>query len=429
MTITQVKGFRDIFYNQIDNINIIKKIFLKYAKSFGYKEILLPTVEKDKLFLNSIGKDSDILKKELFFCHDINRKKLFCLRPEGTASCLRAVFNNNIYYYENPKFFYIGSMFRYENPQKNRFREFIQFGIESYNRKSYLSECEHLLMFYKILKYFRLNKKVTLEINNIGTYEERIKYSKVLTQYLLSNKNILSIEEKEKISSNIFRILDKNQNITLLKNAPRIDKFVSEESKKNFSLICDFLRNNDINFIINPFLVRGIDYYNNVVYEWKCNSDTDSKTICAGGRYDYLINKIDEKKKYYPSCGFSIGVDRMAILLNSLPSTNYKNFKYDFSIVSDNINNSCMRDFNISNEIREKINNISIISDIKEGSLKSKIKKSKKFAKCTIVLLKNKWYYKNIEENFFSINKNTILLNIQKLLDNIFYGSNNIIDW
>lgn len=393
--IQSVKGMHDllpektIFYQKIEKK--IKKIFSMY----DFSEIRTPILEKTKLFSKNIGKNTDVVKKEMYSFIGKDQKNI-TLRPENTLGCIRACIQHGLLYKTEKKLWYFGPMFRYERPQKGRYRQFHQFGVEVFNYPGPDIDAELIVMSLRIWKKFKISNNLLLEINSIGSKQSRNEYKKDLTSFLYSNKNKLDKQSKNQLLKNPLKILDsKNKNIqNLLNQAPNLLNYIDLKSKKHFKKLCNLLNLMKINYKINNKLIRGLDYYNNTVFEWKTNMLGTQNTICAGGRYDKLIEKLGGKPT--KAIGFGIGLERLILLIKKTnPNFFNKKKKIDIYIISCG-KKSEDKKIILSEYIRDKISNLKIIINYGSKKFKKQIKKAyKKKAKIALIL-KDKYFDFNI---------------------------------
>ncbi|CAL4321141.1 Histidine--tRNA ligase [Buchnera aphidicola (Chaitophorus sp. 3695)] len=392
--------------------NILKKIF----KNYGYNEIRLPILENTQLFKKSIGEVTDIIEKEMYTFLD-RKKQSITLRPEATASCARAVLENNLLKNIHQRFWYFGPMFRYERPQKGRYRQFYQFGCEVYGLSDPSIDLELIILLYRCWKNLKINKKVFLEINSIGSIQSREKYKIDLITFLKSNINSLDVESKNRLYTNPLRILDsKNLNVqNLLKNAPSLLDYIDNNSKNHFQNLCFLIKEMKIPFVVNKNLIRGLDYYNSIVFEWKYKSKKLGlqNTICAGGRYDNLINILGGPST--PALGFAIGMERLIYVLKQNKKKINTNLINDVYIIS-NIQENKILCIKYAEKIRNFFNKLKIIQDFNLGSIKKKIIRAKKFQSKVIIII-NKYTLINnvIEIRYFHTNKVKIV-HIKKII-------------
>lgn len=312
--IKTVKGTHDILEEDFFFHDKVQKIFEKYCVKFNFRKISTPIIEFSKLFSRTLGEASDIVSKEMFTFVDQGGDKI-TLRPEGTASVSRALISNSLYEDHNQKFFYFGPMFRREKPQSGRLRQFTQIGVEYFNQYSNLCDLEVIFLANSIIQSLGINKKVCLHINSIGNTTSRNKYVVELTKFLEKFKSELSEESQIRLDKNPLRILD-SKNIKdkrIIEGAPDIKNFLDFTSKENYEELKENIINSGIDFVENSNLVRGLDYYNDTVFEFVTNVDKGQNTILAGGRYDGLVKVIGGKD--ICGVGWAAGIERIVNLI------------------------------------------------------------------------------------------------------------------
>ena len=316
-----LKGFYDVLPERQSLWRHFEEKILYILDQYHYQEIGLPLVEPTGLFVESVGSNTDIVEKEMYSWEDhLNRDKL-TLRPEGTAGCVRAVIENSLTYNGPVKLFYRGSMFRHENVQKGRQRQFHQVGVEAFGLENPEADAEQILLLARLWNLLGL-KSITLELNSIGDPNDRIIYRKKLIAYFEDNKKVLDDDALRRLYDNPLRILDsKNKQMqTMLNSAPKLLDFISKEAKQHFDSLCNILEEHNLEFKINTRLVRGLDYYNRTVFEWVSKDLGSQGTIAGGGRYDYLVERIGGNPTF--ACGFAIGIERIILLLEDLKIEN-----------------------------------------------------------------------------------------------------------
>ncbi len=288
--------------------------------SYGYQEIRTPIVESTDLFKRSIGEVTDIVEKEMYTFEDRNGDSL-TLRPENTASCVRAGNEHGLLYNQQQRLWYMGPMFRHERPQKGRYRQFHQFGVEAFGLDGPDIDLEVILLSARLWKLFGIQEHVTLQLNSLGSNEARQAYKDALVAYLSQHKEALDEDSLRRLESNPLRILDsKNEQVqALLHDAPDLLEFLDEESSQHFSELCERLTQAGIQYQVNSRLVRGLDYYNRTVFEWVTDSLGAQGTVCAGGRYDGLVEQLGGRAT--PAVGFAMGIERLILLLQTLGLT------------------------------------------------------------------------------------------------------------
>ncbi|RWR02993.1 histidine--tRNA ligase [[Pantoea] beijingensis] len=284
---------------------------------YGYSEIRLPIVEQTPLFKRAIGEVTDVVEKEMYTFEDRNGESL-TLRPEGTAGCVRAGIEHGLLYNQEQRLWYIGPMFRYERPQKGRYRQFHQLGVEVFGLQGPDIDAELILLTARWWKALGLADHVALELNSIGSLEARANYRDALVAFLEQHKEALDEDCKRRMYSNPLRVLDsKNPEIQqLLNEAPVLSDYLDDESREHFSGLCALLDAAGICYTINTRLVRGLDYYNRTVFEWVTNSLGAQGTVCAGGRYDGLVEQLGGRAT--PAVGFAMGLERLVLLVQAV---------------------------------------------------------------------------------------------------------------
>lgn len=287
-----------------------------WANAYGYRNIRMPIVEKTDLFVRSIGEVTDIVEKEMYSFEDsLNGDKL-TLRPEGTASCLRAVLQNNLLHQGPQRLYYSGPMFRHERPQKGRYRQFHQVGVEALGFNGPDVDAELIVMTADLWKRLGL-RNIELQLNTLGSSDERAAHRAELIAYLEVRAELLDEDGKRRLHTNPLRVLDtKNPEMqALVEAAPKLIDFVGDTSRTHFESLQALLRQAGVDFVINPRLVRGLDYYNLTVFEWVTSELGAQGTVCGGGRYDGLIEMLGGKAT--PACGFGMGIERLLLLMQA----------------------------------------------------------------------------------------------------------------
>ncbi|OJF68741.1 histidine--tRNA ligase [Alteromonas sp. V450] len=295
----------------------VESVLRQTVASYGYQEIRTPIVESTDLFKRSIGEVTDIVEKEMYTFEDRNGDSL-TLRPEGTASCVRAGNEHGLLYNQQQRLWYMGPMFRHERPQKGRYRQFHQFGVETYGMDGPDIDLEVILLSARFWKAFGIEQHVKLQINTLGSNEARAAYRDMLVAFLKERAHQLDEDSLRRLETNPLRVLDsKNPDVqAAIADAPALIDHLDEESKVHFETLCARLTQAGIPFEINPRLVRGLDYYNRTVFEWVTESLGAQGTVCAGGRYDGLVEQLGGKAT--PAVGFAMGIERLVLLLTTL---------------------------------------------------------------------------------------------------------------
>ena len=313
-TIQAIRGMNDVLPDQSHWWEYFDETVREWLRSYGYRPIRMPIVEKTELFVRSIGEVTDIVEKEMYtFVDELNGESL-TLRPEGTASCVRAAIQHNLIYNSPQRLYYSGPMFRHERPQKGRYRQFHQVGIESLGYPGPDMDAEHIVMTADLWKRLGLSD-IALEINTLGTSEDRARHRARLIHYLEQNRDLLDEDANRRLHTNPLRVLDsKNPAMQqMIEAAPKLLEDLDEVSLKHFETLQEMLRSAGVPYEINSRLVRGLDYYNFTVFEWVTTQLGAQGTVCAGGRYDGLMEQIGGKPA--PACGFAMGVERLLALM------------------------------------------------------------------------------------------------------------------
>ncbi|QDF66500.1 histidine--tRNA ligase [Shewanella sp. SNU WT4] len=318
--IQAIRGMNDILPTQSPIWQKVEAVLRHTVASYGYSEIRTPIVESTDLFKRSIGEVTDIVEKEMYTFADRNSDSL-TLRPEGTASTVRAGNEHGLLYNQEQRLWYMGPMFRHERPQKGRYRQFHQFGVEVYGIGSADIDAEVLLLSARLWRELGITEHVTLELNTLGDSAERAQYRDALIAFLEQFKDQLDEDSQRRMYTNPLRVLDtKDQAVqALLVGAPALMDYLGEESKNHFQQLCELLDGVGIQYRINPRLVRGLDYYNRTVFEWVTESLGSQGTVLAGGRYDGLVGQLGGKDT--PAVGFAMGLERIVLLLETLELT------------------------------------------------------------------------------------------------------------
>ena len=374
-----VRGMQDILPNESKFFRSLENILISSAEQYGFNEIKTPILEDTNLFIKSIGNETDIIEKEMYTFTDA-KDNSFSMRPEGTASCARALIEHGLNDVVN-KIWYSGPFFRHERPQKGRYRQFHQFGVELTGIENYEADVELISLVNFIWE--SLDIKPLLKINTIGNLEDRKKYTLVLQEYFSKYANDFNDNEKNKIKTNPLRILDSKNNTIkeIVMNSPKITAYISNESKLHHENLLNVLDKKNIIYENDDKLVRGLDYYNKTVFEYVDETQKSQNTICAGGRYDYLFENLCDKK--IPALGFAIGIERLL---------EYADYNFDikktktFYIVVMNQDNYLYSQ-NIASIIRNISKNYIVSNSYSYVNLKSQLKKANKLSAdyCVII--------------------------------------------
>ena len=371
--IQAIRGMNDILPEESYQWEWIESRIRDWLAMFGYQNIRTPILESTDLFVRSIGTATDIVEKEMYTFTDTLNGDSLTLRPEGTASAVRAAIQHNMTYGNARRLSYCGPMFRHERPQKGRFRQFHQVGVEALGYEGPDIDAEHVLMASDLWRALGIaGAAVRLEVNSLGSKDDRAKYREALVTYLKGSEELLDEDSRRRINTNPLRVLDSKNPDTqkLLSSAPKLLDFLSNESidkMERFKLLLD---NASIEYEVNPNLVRGLYYYNDVVYEWKTDFLGAQGTICAGGRYDILAEQIGGKPM--PACGFALGIERVLATLESCGVVIPKTIPDVYVVSADE--KTQLYAWDVCRELRD--NGLKVILHCGGGALKSQMKKA-----------------------------------------------------
>ena len=371
--IQAIRGMNDLLPADSTLWSSLDETISNLLISYGYKYCRTPIVESTETFSRAIGEVTDIVEKEMYTWEDNNGNSL-TLRPEGTASVVRMMIEHNLPREGIQKVFYNGPMFRHERPQKGRYRQFHQVGAEVFGASDAKIDAELISITDSLWKSLGINAR--LEINSLGSKDSRSAYRNILTAFFNENISQLDEDSLRRLKTNPLRILDsKNKDLELLiSNAPKMIDHLDDESKEHFTILKTYLDNLDIPYEVNPKLVRGLDYYNQTVFEWISNDLGSQGTICGGGRYDGLVEKMGGSPT--PAIGFAMGLERIALLIQDKKSQIVnKRCQLYFVTLGDKAQIESMK---LSKKILQALPNITLSNDLSMGSLKSQMKKADK---------------------------------------------------
>ncbi len=374
-SVQAVRGMHDILPEQSQQWQYAEKIIREVLGGYCYQEIRLPVVEKTELFKRSIGEVTDIVEKEMYTFEDRNKDSL-TLRPEGTAGCLRACLEHGLLHNQVHKLWYSGPMFRHERPQKGRYRQFYQLGVETYGMPGPEIDVEIILLTERLWKRLGIRDKVRLELNTLGTTEERLVYREKLVAYFKQHIELLDEDSLRRLETNPLRILDsKNKALKpVIENAPELMNFLQEDSRNHFETLTNTLDFLGVEYEINTRLVRGLDYYGKTVFEWITDDLGAQGTVCAGGRYDSLVEQLGGKENY--AVGFAMGMERLLLLLEQLDNLPIpRSVDVYMILVGQKAKKEGMQ---LAEKIRNQIEGIKVQVNYGGGSFKSQFRKADK---------------------------------------------------
>ncbi|MFI3247045.1 MAG: histidine--tRNA ligase [Ferrimonas sp.] len=374
--IQAIRGMNDYLPADTVKWQQVETTVRQVVASFGYQEIRTPIVEMTNLFTRGIGEVTDIVEKEMYTFADRNGDML-SLRPEGTASTVRAGNEHGLLYNQEQRLWYMGPMFRHERPQKGRYRQFHQFGVEVYGLASADIDAEVIMMSAALWQRLGLTEHVQLELNTIGNADERAAYRTTLIAYLEQHQEQLDEDSKRRMYSNPLRVLDsKDAGVqALLADAPALNDFLNEESSQHFSTLCELLDAAGIQYTINPRLVRGLDYYNRTVFEWVTQSLGSQGTVLGGGRYDSLVGQLGGKDT--PAVGFAMGLERLVLLLDTIGYFAELPAQADVYLCAMG-DNAVAAGLQLAQQLRTDIPGLKVMSHCGGGNFKKQMKRADK---------------------------------------------------
>ncbi len=371
--IQAIRGMNDLLPSESSLWSALDETINNLMVSYGYKYCSTPIVESTETFSRAIGEVTDIVEKEMYTWKDTSGDSL-TLRPEGTAGVVRMMIEHNLPREGIQKVFYNGSMFRHERPQKGRYRQFHQVGAEVFGVSDVKIDAELISITESLWKLLGIN--ASLEINTLGSSESRSAYRELLHDFFSENKDKLDEDSLRRLDTNPLRILDsKNKKMeNLISNAPKMIDHLDEESRIHFSTLKNYLDSLEIPFVVNPKLVRGLDYYNQTVFEWISNDLGSQGTICGGGRYDGLVEKMGGNPT--PAIGFAMGIERIALIVKDQSNQINKTRPHLYFVALGE--KSQIESIKLSKKILSALPNIIITNDMSMGSLKNQMKKADK---------------------------------------------------
>jgi len=371
-SIQAIRGMNDLLPDQAGMWQHVESVVQTTLSEYGYSEIRTPILEKTSLFARSIGGATDIVEKEMYTFTDRNGEEL-SLRPEGTAGCVRAGIENGLFHNQTQRLWYMGPMFRHEKPQRGRYRQFYQTGVECFGFEGPDIDCELIALSARMWKKLGL-KGLTLELNSLGSPESRKSYGKLLTDYLTSKKSDLDEDSIRRLTTNPLRILDsKNPEMQdVIEQAPTLLDHLDSQSNDHFQELQLLLSSHNIDFTINPKLVRGLDYYSRTVFEWTTDQLGAQSAICAGGRFDSLVSQLGGKQ--IPAIGFAMGLERiieLAGISGTIPRG--RNIDAYFCGIGNEAKRTAMV---LAEKLRDQ--SVKVLVHCGDASIKSQLKKADK---------------------------------------------------
>ncbi|AGQ99100.1 histidine--tRNA ligase [Vibrio parahaemolyticus] len=383
-TIQAIRGMNDCLPTQSPLWQKLENTVKNVISAYGYNEVRMPIVEETNLFSRAVGEETDVVSKEMYTFDDRNGDSL-TLRPEGTAGCVRSCIQNSLINRDEQRLWYMGPMFRHERPQKGRYRQFHQCGVEVFGLNGPDVDAELIMMTARLWRELGIDKHVRLELNSIGSQEDRADYRTALVAFLEQHIDVLDEDCKRRMHTNPLRVLDtKNPDIqAILGDAPRLSEYLGEESKAHFAGLCELLDAAGIEYTVNERLVRGLDYYNRTVFEWITESLGAQGTVCGGGRYDGLVEQLGGKPT--PAVGFAMGLERLVLMLETLELTDVRR-SVDVYVVTAG-EGTMMAGMKLAEQLREAISGVRVMNHFGGGNFKKQFKRADKVGAVVALVL------------------------------------------
>jgi len=382
-TLQSVRGMSDLLPDDSPAWQAIESLLKGIMQSYGYRELRVPLVERTELFKRSIGEVTDIVEKEMYTFEDRNGESL-TLRPEATAGVVRAGISNGLLHNQRQKIWTTGPMFRYEKPQKGRYRQFHQFDVEALGFSGPDIDAEMIMMSARVWEALGLDK-IELQINSLGTPESRAVYKEKLLEYFSANEDQLDEDSKQRLHRNPMRILDsKNPAMAdLIAVAPQITEYLDEESREHFATLQELLTIAGIPFTVNPRLVRGLDYYSRTVFEWVTDQLGAQGAVCSGGRYDGLVEQLGGKPT--PAIGWAIGLERLVALCEELDRVPVVEIPHVYIVLAGD--EALKPGFALAEQLRNQLPDLKVELNCGGGSFKSQFKRADKSGAAVAIVL------------------------------------------
>lgn len=372
--IQSIRGMHDILPEQSFAWQHLENTVRNLLAEYGYHEIRMPILEPTELFHRGVGEVTDIVEKEMYSFADRNGESL-SLRPEGTASCVRACIQHGLLHNQQQRLWYAGPMFRYERPQKGRYRQFHQFGVETFNIPGPDVDAELIALSARLWQRLGL-QNIRLELNSLGTPESRQAYRTLLVEHFSAHEDVLDEDAKRRLHTNPLRILDtKNPAMReVVAAAPNLHDHLDEESKQHFAGLCGMLDAMHIEYVVNPRLVRGLDYYTRTVFEWITDELGAQGTVCAGGRYDGLVEQLGGKPT--PGCGFAMGTERLLELMQAQQADIQRTSPDIYLVMAGD--EAVQVGIALAEQLRTALPGLQLLMNTGGGSFKSQMKRADK---------------------------------------------------
>ncbi|SUP08954.1 Histidyl-tRNA synthetase [Vibrio mimicus] len=362
----------------------VEGVVKNVISAYGYSEVRMPIVEMTHLFSRAIGEVTDVVEKEMYTFEDRNGDSL-TLRPEGTAGCVRSGIENGLLYNQEQRLWYMGPMFRHERPQKGRYRQFHQCGVEVFGLDGPDVDAELIMMTARLWRELGISEHVRLELNSIGSLEARANYRSALIEYLEQYQSVLDEDCKRRMYTNPLRVLDsKNPDVqAILGDAPQLSDYLDAESKQHFAGLCELLDAAGIEYTVNQRLVRGLDYYNRTVFEWITESLGSQGTVCGGGRYDGLVEQLGGRPT--PAVGFAMGLERLVLMMETLGNTEVRRSVDVYMVTAGE--GTMMAGMKLAEQLREQVPGLRVMTHFGGGNFKKQFKRADKVGAAIALVL------------------------------------------
>ncbi len=375
-TIQAIRGMNDCLPTETPLWQWVENKLRSVLASYGYAEIRMPIVESTPLFARAIGEVTDVVEKEMFTFNDRDEESI-TLRPEGTAGCVRAGIEHGLLYNQEQRLWYMGPMFRYERPQKGRYRQFHQMGVEIFGIPNPEIDAELIMLTARLWKDLGIFDHVTLQLNTIGSLDARKNYRQALVDFLQNHLDVLDEDCKRRLTTNPLRILDsKNQAVqSVLNDAPKLHDYLDEESREHFAQLCALLDAVGIRYEVNQKLVRGLDYYNKTVFEWVTSALGAQGTVCGGGRYDGLVEQLGGHAT--SGVGFAMGLERLVLLVQEVNQAVDLPSAVDIYVVFAG-EGTTLAAFELAEKLRSELPHLRTMTHCSGGNFKKQFKRADK---------------------------------------------------
>ncbi len=383
-SIQAIRGMNDCLPTQSPLWQKVEGTVKDVISAYGYSEVRMPIVEMTNLFCRAIGEVTDVVEKEMYTFEDRNGDSL-SLRPEGTAGCVRAGIENGLLYNQEQRLWYMGPMFRHERPQKGRYRQFHQFGVEVFGLNGPDVDAELIMMTARLWRQLGIHEHVRLELNSIGSLEARANYREALVSFLMQHESVLDEDCKRRMHTNPLRVLDTKvpEIQAVLTDAPKLSEYLDEASTQHFTGLCELLDAAGIQYSVNEKLVRGLDYYNRTVFEWITESLGSQGTICGGGRYDGLVEQLGGKAT--PAVGFAMGVERLVLLMETLELNETRPAVDVYMVTSGE--GTLAAGMKLAEMLRETVSGLRVMTHFGGGNFKKQFKRADKVGASVALVL------------------------------------------